>query len=67
VGVAATFTGLALSNKAQLEATNAGLSSLSFAEASRLRDQTNLDLSIALAAGITVLVAGGTAGALWVQ
>jgi hypothetical protein len=67
VGVAATFTGLALSNKAQLEATNGGLSGLSFTEAARLRDQTNLDLSIALGAGITVLVAGGTAGALWVQ
>lgn len=67
LGAAATFSGLALSDRARLGATTGGVSSLSFSEATQLRDRTNLELSIALGSGITVLLAGGTAGVLWVN
>ena len=67
IGVAAAFTGLALSSKSRLDMTTNGLSTLSYTEATQLKDQTNLDLSIALGAGITVLAAGGVAGVLWVK
>lgn len=67
VGVAATFTGLALSNTSRMNTTIEGISPLSYRQAVQLRDQTNIDLTIALSAGITSLVAGSIAGALWVK
>ena len=67
VGVAATFTGLALSNTSRLNTTIEGLSPLSYSQAVQLRDETNTELTIALSAGITALVAGSIAGALWVK
>ncbi len=67
IGVAATFAGLALSTKSRLDFTDGGVSPLSYNRAVQLRDQTNTDLSIALGAGICVVVAGGVAGALWVK
>jgi len=66
-GVAATFTGLALSNTSRLNSTIEGLSPLSYSQAAQLRDQTNIEFTVALSAGITVLVAGSIAGALWVK
>jgi hypothetical protein len=64
-GVAGSFAGLGLSDRARLGTTTGGVSSLSYGQAVQLRDQANLELSVALGAGIGAAVLGSTAGVLW--
>jgi hypothetical protein len=66
-GTAGTFGALGATGKARLDQTSAGISELRYTEATALRDNSNLQLSIALSAGITAGVAAVIAGVLWAQ
>lgn len=66
-GTGGTFAGLGFMNKNKLERSSAGISELSYSQATALRDQTNLQLTVALSAGITAAVAATIAGVLWAQ
>jgi len=64
-GVAGTFTGLGFSDRGRLGQVSAGHSDLSYTQAVALRDQANLELSVALGAGIGAAALGTTAGIVW--
>jgi hypothetical protein len=64
-GVAGTFGGLGLSNRAQLGRTTNGVSPLSYSQAQALQSTSNVQLSVALGATIAAGVSGGVAALLW--
>lgn len=64
-GVAGTFAGLGFSDRARLAQAPGGVSSLSYTQAVALRDQANLELSVALGTGIGAAALGTTAGLVW--
>lgn len=65
--VAATFGGLGLGTKGQLEQNENGISSLSRSQANSLAAQGNTNLSVALGASIGAGVLGVLAAILWSQ
>lgn len=64
-GSAATFGGLAMANKSQLERAPDGVSPLTHAQAQALQNTTNTQFTVALGSGIGAGVAGVVAGILW--
>lgn len=64
-GTAATFGGLGLAGKNQLDLAPGGVSSLSYAEALALQQQSNTQLTVALGSGIGAGVSALVAGLLW--
>jgi hypothetical protein len=66
-GTAGAFGTIGYLGKTRLDQTNVGVSELTYTEARTLRDSTNLQLSVALGAGITAGVAAVIAGVLWAQ
>lgn len=64
-GTAATFGGLGLEDKAKLETTNGGTSTLSYSEAVALQRTSNTELTVALGTGIGAGVTGVVAAILW--
>ncbi len=63
--VAGTFAGLGFSNQAQVERTTNGVSPLTYSQAQGLQSTSNMQLTVALAAGIAAGVSGGLAAILW--
>jgi hypothetical protein len=64
-GTAATFGGLGLANKNQLETAPNGVSPLSYSEATQLQQTSNTQLTVSLGTGIGAGVAGVVAAILW--
>lgn len=64
-GTAATFGGLGLAGKGQLEKVTAGQSGLSYTQATALQQTTNTQLTVALGTGIGAGVGAVVAGILW--
>lgn len=64
-GTAATFGGLGLAGKNQLELAPGGVSALSYNDALALQQQSNTQLTVALGSGIGAGVSAVVAGILW--
>ncbi len=63
--VAGTFAGLGFSNQAQVQRTTNGVSPLTYSQAQGLQSTSNMQLTVALAAGLAAGVSGGLAAILW--
>lgn len=66
-GVAGTFGAMGLGARSQLDANEAGISSLSRSQANALATQANTNFSVALGAGIGAGVLGVVSAILWSQ
>ncbi|MBM4781924.1 MAG: hypothetical protein GQE15_29950 [Archangiaceae bacterium] len=66
-GVAGTFGAMGLGARTQLDANEAGISSLSRSQANALAGQANTNFSVALGAGIGAGVLGVVSAILWSQ
>lgn len=66
-GVAGTFGAMGLGARSQLDANEAGISSLSRSQANALAGQANTNFSVALGAGIGAGVLGVVSAILWSQ
>lgn len=64
-GTAGVFGGLGFAGKGRLEATNDGISDLSYNEAQKLKTDSNTQLTIAMGTGIGAGVTGVVAAILW--